>query len=145
MPQVEKQQDEARGTLITYSVGFALSVVLTLSAYFLTSNHVSSGHEKFTHQSLIIGLLCLALVQFFVQAVFFLHLTRESKPRWNLTVFAFMMIVVGIVVGGSLWIMHSLNYQHVHPKSQEETNTYIIEDELLQTPKNEHDTNSHSH
>jgi cytochrome o ubiquinol oxidase operon protein cyoD len=52
----------------------------------------------------------LAVAQLLVQLVFFLHLGREPKPRQNLVVFLFMLLVIGILVIGSLWIMHNLNY-----------------------------------
>lgn len=134
------QNESSRGTMATYVSGFILSVVLTLAAYFIVLDHVDSGHEKYTHSSIITALIALALTQFVVQAIFFLHLGRESKPRWNLTVFAFMIIVVSTVVIGSLWIMNNLNYQHVHPKSGKEADTYIIEDELIKTDGNDHNS-----
>ena len=50
------------------------------------------------------------LAQFFTQLLFFLHLGRETKPRWKLLVFLFMTMIVAILVFGSLWIMYNLNY-----------------------------------
>jgi cytochrome o ubiquinol oxidase subunit IV len=43
--------------------------------------------------------------------VFFLHLGRETRPRWKLAVFLFMLGVILILVFGSLWIMTNLNYR----------------------------------
>jgi len=51
----------------------------------------------------------LAVIQMFVQLIFFLHLGKENKPRWNTLIFAFMLLVLLIVVLGTLWIMHSLD------------------------------------
>ena len=42
---------------------------------------------------------------------FFLHLGKETKPRWKLYVFGFMVSVVLIIVFGSIWIMNNLNYR----------------------------------
>ena len=59
---------------------------------------------------MITAIIFLAVVQLVVQLVFFLHLGRERQPRWNLLAFAFMAIVLLILVLGSLWIMNNLNY-----------------------------------
>jgi cytochrome o ubiquinol oxidase operon protein cyoD len=54
--------------------------------------------------------------------VFFLHLGRESKPRWNLNALLFAVLVVVIIVFGSLWIMHNLNY---HMQNPQQINKYL--------------------
>lgn len=99
-----------------YLTGFGLSVGLTLIAYFLVTA------SSLPRQTLIITVLVLAIVQLFVQLVFFLHLGKESKPRFNLLSFGFMVIVVSIVVFGTLWIMQNLNY---HMRSPEQMDTYM--------------------
>jgi cytochrome o ubiquinol oxidase operon protein cyoD len=70
-------------------------------------------------QTLVLVIVGLAVVQLLVQLIFFLHLGKESKPRLNLTIFAFMLLVVGIVAIGSLWIMHNLDY-NMMPKEMNE-------------------------
>ncbi len=120
-------EGEAYGSLATYIVGYVLSLVLTLVVYLAVSRHVSSGHLSYSHSNLRFGILLLAVVQLFVQLFFFLHMGRESKPRYNLILLGFGGMVVFIVVVGSLWIMSHLNYhQHGNP---DQTNTYIIHDE----------------
>lgn len=89
-----------------YIFGFALSLYLTLTAYWLTVNDI------FEPTTFMIAIMALALLQFSIQVVFFLHIGEESKPRWNLTTFGFMLLVVAIVVIGSLWIMDNLSYHH---------------------------------
>lgn len=88
----------------SYIIGFVLSVILTLLAYSLVVNGVLGGWN------LIYALVGLAVVQLLVQLLFFLHLGRESEPRWNLLVFDFTLVVVIILVVGSLWIMNNLHY-----------------------------------
>lgn len=94
----------SQSTLQGYLTGFFLSLMLTLVAYFSVVNEILTG------RALLIAVIGLALAQLLVQLVFFLHLGRESKPRHNLMVFGFMLLIIGIVVGGSLWIMDNLNY-----------------------------------
>lgn len=114
------------GTVLSYTIGFIASIALTVAAYFVVVHHVNSHHKAYSHNFLVPYLLGLAVVQLFVQLIFFLHLAKESKPRWNLIVMLFALMVVGIVVGGSLWIMHNLNYNTMSPS---QTNEYILHDE----------------
>ena len=119
---VDTEHEVGQGSLMSYTTGFISSVILTLAAYQLVVNQVLAGW------ALIFTILGLATVQLAVQLLFFLHLGRESKPRWNFLVFAFMVIVVVIVAGGSLWIMKNLNYRTMTPT---ETNTYLRDHEGL--------------
>lgn len=85
-------------------LGFVLSLVLTFAAYRITSQH-------HLHNSVLIWtVLGLGALQMFLQLIFFLHLGLESKPHWNSISFLFMVLVIVVVIGGSLWIMSNLNY-----------------------------------
>lgn len=93
----------------TYSIvpaitGYVLALSLTLMAYFVVVNH---WYDQFWTMVII---FTLAIAQLAVQLMFFLHFGKESRPRWNLTAFWFMMIFLIIIVAGSIWIMNSLNY-----------------------------------
>jgi len=118
-----------RGTLLSYISGFVFSIVLTLTVFFLVNNHVESGHQAYSHGFLVLVIMGLALVQLVVQLVFFLHLGSESKPRWNLAVFLFMLVILIVIVGGSMWIMNNLNY---NMRSPQDTSTSIMKDERIQ-------------
>lgn len=97
------QTEAGHGTLGSYITGFVLSIVLTLIAYFLVVEKMLTG-------GVLIGVIvALAAVQLLVQLLFFLHMGTESKPRWNLLLFLFMVLVLAIIVIGSLWIMYNLN------------------------------------
>lgn len=96
---------DVNGTVWSYSSGYVLSILLTLAAYFLVTRHTFSGW------SLGYVITALAVLQFFVQLVFFLHVGRRANRRWNLMALAFMIIIVFILVVGSIWIMHNLNYR----------------------------------
>lgn len=103
--------------LINYIIGFVLSILFTLAAYFAVTQHSFTGAMLAT---VIIG---LAIAQVLVQLFFFLHLGSETKPRWKLAVLLTMLVVLGILVFGSLWIMQHLDYN----MSPERMNTYMIE------------------
>ena len=100
-------------TLQGYVTGFFLSLMLTVVAYFSVVKEALSG------RALLVTILGLAIAQLLVQLVFFLHLGRESKPRHNLMVFGFMLLIIAIIVGGSLWIMDNLNY-HMMPQEMDQ-------------------------
>jgi len=116
------QPEASHGSLRMYVTGFMSSVVLTLLAYALVVNHL------FSTRAVLACIAVLAVVQFFVQLVFFLHVGKESKPRWNITALLFMLLVVVIVVFGSLWIMNNLNYNGMTPT---QTDQFIEKDEGL--------------
>lgn len=92
------------GSLKSYVVGFVLSIVLTLVSYYLVIEHLVTGWL------LDVSVAILAIAQAAVQLILFLNLLRESKPRWNLIIFLFMLLIVVIVVAGSIWIMNNLTY-----------------------------------
>lgn len=108
-----------------YVTGFAASLLLTLTAFYVVWQHTQEHSLGFSAGLLIFIIVGLALVQLAVQLVFFLHLGKGSKSRWNVMVFLFAVLVVGIVVFGSLWIMQNLNY-HMQPGESE---TYLLKDE----------------
>lgn len=87
-----------------YLIGFVLSILLTLIAYFLVVEHV------FNNRILVFTIIGLGVVQMLIQLLFFLHLGQEPKPYWNCQLFLFMLTILVILVIGSLWIMHNLSY-----------------------------------
>ena len=56
-----------------------------------------------------VGLVVLALAQIGVHLVFFLHLGSGSESTNNILALAFGVLVVFLVIGGSIWIIASLN------------------------------------
>jgi cytochrome o ubiquinol oxidase subunit IV len=87
--------------------GFIASLILTLVAYFVIIN---PGFFHLQVTNALIVIFGLAVLQFSVQFICFINIWREKAPRWNLTVFVSLMSIVIIVILGSLWIMHHLNY-----------------------------------
>lgn len=141
MSQKPEFIESSNGSFKTYTSGFILSLSLTGTAFWLAHKHIVSHHVSPSDNVMLAALAALAVVQLFVQLVFFLHLDRESKPRWNNVVLAFAVTVVVIIVGGSIWIMTNLNYHHegfgkTHDghtlTTPSQTNRYIIKDEGVQ-------------
>ena len=106
-------------TLKSYIIGFVLAIALTLLSFSLVFIHNSSSHEFFSHFVLRTAIIVLAVLQLFIQMIYFLHLGRESKPKNNFVTFVLTILFVAIVVGGSLWIMANLNYNMMQMPSEQ--------------------------
>jgi cytochrome o ubiquinol oxidase subunit IV len=87
-----------------YVVGFVLSLVFTLIPYYLVVQ------KTFNTRALLATILGFAVLQLVVQVMFFLHLGREKKPRFNLVFLISTIGIILVVVGGSIWIMNHLHY-----------------------------------
>jgi cytochrome o ubiquinol oxidase subunit IV len=61
------------------------------------------------------ALAALAIGQMGVHLVFFLHITSGSDNTNNVLALAFGVLIVGIVIAGSLWIMYHLNSNMMVP------------------------------
>lgn len=96
---------EYHGSLKSYVIGFSISLILTAISFTLVITKALSD------QNTIYTIVGLALVQAIAQLLFFLHLGKEAKPRWETVVFYFMVAVLLIIAIGSLWIMNDLNYR----------------------------------
>ena len=88
-----------------YLLGFVLSLFCTLVAYLLAVRHLYG----LTPTQIVMALLALAAVQFVVQLVFFFHLGRDISSRDRLAILSCTIVVVGILISGSVWIMSSLS------------------------------------
>ena len=93
--------------LVSYAVGFILSVILTIVAYAVVVNDTITRAYAAPLLAIVISLL--ASVQLVVQLLFFMHLSEEQRPRWKLMTFIFCFVILGVIVFGSLWIMFDLN------------------------------------
>ena len=109
------RHDSEHGSFRSYLTGFSLSIMLTLVAYLMVV------HRRFSIDTIIAVIIGLALIQFLIQLIYFLHLGKETKPRWKLFVFIFMICVILILVFGSLWIMNNLSAR----MSPEQINKYV--------------------
>ena len=108
----------------TYILGYVLSALVTGMAFFLVAAYVDSRGLLMSRATLIGILMTLAIEQLAVQVVCFLHLDKESRPRWRLIAFIFASLLVLAVVVGSLWIMYNLNYNMMSPS---DVDAYMID------------------
>lgn len=114
-PRTTRHDDAMpHGSIISYSIGFALSVGITLTAFW-AATHLG------THA--FIAIITAALIQLAVQLVFFLHIGKGGMSRSYIFVMLSTLLIVSIVVGGTLWIMHNL--EHLHMPSPTMNDLYV--------------------
>ncbi|MCB1114197.1 MAG: cytochrome o ubiquinol oxidase subunit IV [Chlamydiia bacterium] len=105
MEELNLKQTEQlwHGSPRTYAIGFLSSIILTLISFSLVYFELMSGVQL----GFVLG--GLALVQAIIQVRYFLHLGEEGSPFWETIIFAFMILILLIVVLGTLWIMFDLH------------------------------------
>lgn len=91
-------------------VGFGISLVLTLIAYFIILN---PEFFRFDVETAVLVILSLAILQSLAQLIFFINIWKEDGSFWNLSIFASTVSIIFIIIFFSIWIINHLNY-HMH-------------------------------
>lgn len=94
----------SHGSFKGYMIGFVLSIILTAIPFWLVMGGVLDS--KLFTAVLVMG---IAVVQIVVHMVYFLHMNTRSEGGWTMMALIFTLIIVGITLAGSLWVMHHLN------------------------------------
>lgn len=92
------------GSIKPAILGFIFSIICILAVYRV------AVHAHLRHDWLVATVVSVGVIQVILQLIFFFHIGLESRPRWSLGLLAFTTLLVLIVVLGSLWIMHNLDY-----------------------------------
>ena len=87
-----------------YIIGFVLATLFTLLSFGLVA-----FKDSLPKIAIIISLSVAALLQMFVHLYYFLHLNKSSEQRWNVIALAFTALLIFIFVGGTIWVMYTLN------------------------------------
>jgi cytochrome o ubiquinol oxidase operon protein cyoD len=95
--------DEHSARLATYLFGLGLATLLTLASFWVARTDLVYG------PGIPEALATLAVAQMGIHLVFFLHLTTAPDNTNNILALAFGVLIVGLVVFGSVWIMEHLN------------------------------------
>ncbi|MGD9479882.1 cytochrome o ubiquinol oxidase subunit IV [Shinella sp. G-2] len=96
--------EAGHGSFKGYMIGFILSIILTAIPFWL----VMSGalDSKLLTAVLVMG---IGVVQIVVHMIYFLHMNPRSEGGWTMMALIFTLVIVGIALAGSLWVMHHLN------------------------------------
>jgi cytochrome o ubiquinol oxidase subunit IV len=95
----------SRGSLKSYLTGFVLSLILTAIPFALVMSRTLSAAAT------LAGIFVAGIVQILVHLHYFLHLDTSSAARWNVLAMIFTLLIMALFVGGTLWIMYTLNYR----------------------------------
>jgi cytochrome o ubiquinol oxidase operon protein cyoD len=95
----------SRGSLKSYLTGFVLALILTAIPFALVMRGTLSPSAT------IAGIVSAGLVQILVHLHYFQHLDTSSAARWNVLAIMFTLLIMILFVGGTLWIMSTLNYR----------------------------------
>lgn len=95
----------SRGSLKSYLTGFVLSLILTAIPFALVMGGTLSSW------AILAGIFSAGLLQILVHLHYFLHLDTSSAARWNVLAMIFTLLIMALFVGGTLWIMYTLNYR----------------------------------
>lgn len=95
----------SRGSLKSYLTGFLLALILTAIPFALVMRGNLSPAVA------LAAIFVAGIVQILVHLHYFLHLDTTSAARWNVLALIFTLLIMILFVGGSLWIMWTLNYR----------------------------------
>lgn len=96
-----------------YVTGFLLAAGLTIVPFWLV---MGAGIGGPVAAFLVMG---LAAIQVVVHMVYFLHMNPRSEGGWTMLALLFTVLIVGIVLSGSLWVMQHLHANMTPPSPQE--------------------------
>ena len=91
-------------SLRSYLIGFGLSAVLTAIPFWLVMSGVLDSRK-----ATALTIMVFAAAQVVVHMIFFLHMSARSENGWTMMALIFTLVIVGITLSGSLWVMYHLN------------------------------------
>ena len=94
----------------SYLIGLALALVLTGASFWALHTHLIYG------PGIMMAIVVLAVAQMGIHLVFFLHLTTAPDNINNTLALALGVLLVGLIVFGSVWVMNHLNYNMLPPQ-----------------------------
>jgi len=97
--------DGPHSTVKGYTIGFVLSIILTVIPFYLVMAKVFDSSS--TTALVILG---FAAVQIVVHMIYFLHMNTKVEGGWSMLALIFTLVLVVITLAGSLWVMYHLNH-----------------------------------
>jgi cytochrome o ubiquinol oxidase subunit IV len=88
-----------RAGIQSYATGFVLASLLTAASFYTVYTDV------LWPPAIPPALVALAVAQIGVHLIFFLHITTAPDNTNNVLALAFGVLIVGLIIGGSVWIM----------------------------------------
>lgn len=108
-PQGQAQGSQHKGAARSYLYGMLAALALTAASFWVASTELVYAPGV----PILLGVLAIA--QMGVHLVFFLHLSSAPDQANNFLALAFGVLLVGVVVFGSMLIMHDLDQEMKMP------------------------------
>lgn len=90
--------------LRSYLIGLGVALLLTAASFWALHTHLIYG------PGIMMAIVVLAVAQMGIHLVFFLHLTSAPDNLNNALALAFGVLMAGLLVFGSVWVMNHLNH-----------------------------------
>lgn len=103
----EAVSDRLGAEVRSYLLGLGFAIVLTVASFWAVNTHLIYG------PGIVMAIVVLAVAQMGIHLVFFLHLTTAPDNINNALALAFGILIVGLVVFGSVWVMDHLNHNMI--------------------------------
>ena len=100
-PRIDPKQERSRETRL-YLVGYALAVGLTALSF------AAAILQPFGATGVYVTLGLLAVAQAIVHFRCFLHIDLSRQAREDLQLILFTLLIIGIMVAGTVWILGDL-------------------------------------
>ena len=102
-PEIENNTGKMK--LADHQTGFIFSFFLTIIAFVLV-------YFRLLPRTFNIAIISIAAtIQILLQLHYFLGVGGARKERWNLISLIFTFLIMTIFIGGTLWVMFTLNYR----------------------------------
>lgn len=105
--RAEAAPDGLGAEVRSYLLGLGFAIVLTVASFWAVGTHLIYG------PGIVMAIVVLAVAQMGIHLVFFLHLTTAPDNMNNALALAFGILIVGLVVFGSVWVMDHLNHNMI--------------------------------
>jgi len=106
--EADRVPGDPRGEILrdlrTYLIGLGLATLITVVAFFIARTTLV------WQPSIPVALFVLAVAQMGVHLAFFLHITTGPDNTNNVLALAFGVLIVGLLIIGSIWIMANLDH-----------------------------------
>jgi cytochrome o ubiquinol oxidase operon protein cyoD len=119
--QVDDAQGGSEATYATYTIGFVLAIILTVIPFGFVA---FAGLSKVPTLSIV---AVAAVIQILVHLYFFLHLDASKEHRANTMTGLFTVLILGVLVGGTIWLFFSLMERTMPTMPPETQNTAQVE------------------
>jgi cytochrome o ubiquinol oxidase operon protein cyoD len=103
----ESDHQSIGAALRGYLAGLVIAALLTVVAFTLPMTALVWGPV------VPVALIALAVGQMGVHLVFFLHISSGPDNTNNILALAFGVLIIALLMGGTLWIMTSLDHHHM--------------------------------